>query len=176
MVSPGSLPWSIANRVSYFFDFQGPSMPIDTACSSSLVAIHLACESLKKRECQVAVAGGVNLYLHPAKYQSLCRRRMLAVDGKCRSFGDGDDGFIPGEAVGTVVLKPLLRAIADRDHIYGVIAASACEHGGRSNGYSAPNPNSQAMRIEQALNKAGIDPDGIDYVEGHGTGTQLGDS
>jgi polyketide synthase PksL len=175
-VSPGSLPWSIANRVSYFFDFQGPSMPIDTACSSSLVAIHFACESLKKKECQVAVAGGVNLYLHPAKYQSLCRRRMLALNGKCRSFGDGDDGFIPGEGVGTLVLKPLAKAVEDRDHIYGVVAASTCEHSGRSNGYSVPNPNSQAMLMEHALNKAGIDPESIGYVEGHGTGTQLGDS
>lgn len=176
MVNPGSLPWSIANRVSYFFDFLGPSMPIDTACSSALVAIHLACESLKKQECQVAIAGGVNLYLHPSKFQSLCRRRMLAVDGKCRSFGEGDDGFIPGEGVGTVVLKPLARAIADRDYIYGVVAASASEHSGRSNGYSAPNPNSQAILIEHAMNKAGIDPETIGYVEGHGTGTQLGDS
>jgi len=175
-VTPGSLPWSIANRVSYFFDFQGPSMPVDTACSSSSVAIHLACESLKRKECQLAVAGGVNLYLHPSKYQSLCRRRMLAVDGKCRSFGAGDDGFIPGEGVGTLVLKPLAKAIEDRDHIYGVIAGSAYEHSGRSNGYSAPNPNSQAMLIERALAKAGIEPESIGYVEGHGTGTQLGDS
>ncbi|UXY16151.1 SDR family NAD(P)-dependent oxidoreductase [Chitiniphilus purpureus] len=174
--APGSLPWSIANRVSYFFDFQGPSMPVDTACSSSLVAIHFACESLKQQECQVAIAGGVNLYLHPAKYQSLCRRGMLALDGKCRSFGDGDDGFIPGEGVGALVLKPLSRAIAERDHIYGVLAASVCEHSGRSNGYAAPNPNSQARLIEQALDKAGVDAESIGYVEGHGTGTQLGDS
>ncbi|HEX8611503.1 MAG TPA: SDR family NAD(P)-dependent oxidoreductase [Telluria sp.] len=176
MVNPAALPWSIANRVSYFFDFQGPSMPVDTACSSALVAIHLACESLKRKDCQVAVAGGVNLYLHPAKYQSLCRKRMLAVDGKCRSFGDGDDGFIPGEGVGAFVLKPLARAVADNDYIYGVVAASAYEHSGRSNGYSAPNPNSQAVLIEQVMNKAGIGPEDIGYVEGHGTGTKLGDS
>ncbi|ATQ76808.1 hypothetical protein CR152_21515 [Massilia violaceinigra] len=176
MVNPAALPWSIANRVSYFFDFQGPSMPVDTACSSALVAIHLACESLKRKDCQVAVAGGVNLYLHPAKYQSLCRKRMLAVDGKCRSFGDGDDGFIPGEGVGAFVLKPLARAVADNDYIYGVVAASAYEHSGRSNGYAAPNPNSQAALIEQVMNKAGITPDQIGYVEGHGTGTKLGDS
>jgi polyketide synthase PksL len=176
MVTPGSLPWSIANRVSYFFDFQGPSMPVDSACSSSLVAIHLACESLKRKECQVAVAGGVNLYLHPSKYLSLCRRRMLALDGKCRSFGDGDDGFIPGEGVGSFVLKPLARAIEERDHIYGVVKASAYQHSGRSNGYSAPNPNSQALLIEQTLNQAGISPESIGYVEGHGTGTQLGDN
>jgi acyl transferase domain-containing protein len=175
-VFPSAMPWSIANRVSYFFDFNGPSMPIDTACSSSLVAVHLACESLRKRECQVAIAGGVNLYLHPSKYRSLCQRRMLSLGGKCHSYGSGDDGFVPGEGVGSVVLKPLSKAIHDQDRIHAVIRASAFNHSGRSNGYSAPNPNSQAHLISSALSKAGIDPESISYVEGHGTGTQLGDS
>ncbi|HET8891422.1 MAG TPA: SDR family NAD(P)-dependent oxidoreductase [Candidatus Angelobacter sp.] len=174
-VFPSALPWSIANRVSYFFDFNGPSMPVDTACSSSLVAVHLACESLKNRECQVAIAGGVNLYLHPSKYQSLCQRRMLSLDGKCHSYGAGDDGFVPGEGVGTLVLKPLNKAIEHQDHIYAVIPASAFDHSGRSNGYSAPNPNSQANLIRHTLKKAHIHPETIGYVEGHGTGTQLGD-
>ncbi|HYD79452.1 MAG TPA: SDR family NAD(P)-dependent oxidoreductase [Paucimonas sp.] len=176
IVSPSALPWSIANRVSYFFDFQGPSMPVDTACSSSSVAIHLACESLRRQECQVAVAGGVNLYLHPSKYHGLCQKRMLAAGGKCRSYGAGDDGFVPGEGVGTLVLKPLSRAKADGDHIHAVIVGSAYDHSGRSNGYSAPNPNSQASLIGQTLSKAGIHPESIGYIEGHGTGTQLGDS
>ncbi|WP_116811138.1 SDR family NAD(P)-dependent oxidoreductase [Steroidobacter cummioxidans] len=176
VASASALPWSIANRVSYFFDFQGPSMPIDTACSSSLVAIHLACESLRKRECQVAIAGGVNMYLHPAKYHSLCDRRMLALGGKCRSYGAGDDGFVPGEAIGSLVLKPLNEALRDGDHIYAVVAGSAYDHSGRSNGYSAPNPNSQASVIARALEKAQIHPETIGYIEGHGTGTQLGDS
>jgi acyl transferase domain-containing protein/acyl carrier protein len=171
-----SLPWSLANRVSYFFDFRGPSMPVDTACSSSLVAIHQACESLNRGECQLAIAGAVNLYLHPAKYQSFCQRRMLATLGKCRSYGAGDDGFVPGEGVGSLVLKPLDKAIEHGDHIYAVIRSSAFEHGGRSNGYSAPNPNSQAQLIDHTLRKANIHPDSIGYVEGHGTGTQLGDS
>ncbi|MBZ5509118.1 MAG: SDR family NAD(P)-dependent oxidoreductase [Acidobacteriia bacterium] len=175
IVFPSALPWSIANRVSYFFDFSGPSMPVDTACSSSLVAVHLACESLKRSECQVAIAGGVNLYLHPSKYQSLCQRRMLSLDGKCHSYGAGDDGFVPGEAVGTLVLKPLSKAIEHQDHIYAVIPASAFDHSGRSNGYSAPNPNSQSRLISQTLKKAHIHPETIGYVEGHGTGTQLGD-
>ncbi|MBO9699910.1 MAG: SDR family NAD(P)-dependent oxidoreductase [Sporocytophaga sp.] len=175
-VVPSAQPWSIANRVSYIFDFQGPSMPIDTACSSSLVAIHLACESLKKQECQVAVAGGVNLYLHPSKYHSFCKRRMVSLEGKCRSYGAGDDGFVPGEGVGSVILKPLRKAIADKDHIYAVVAGSAFDHGGRSNGYSAPNPNSQASLIEHTLRKSQIHPETIGYIEGHGTGTQLGDS
>ncbi|WP_198119457.1 SDR family NAD(P)-dependent oxidoreductase [Massilia rhizosphaerae] len=171
-----ALPWSIANRVSYFFDFQGPSMPVDTACSSSSVAIHLACESLRRNECQVAVAGGVNLYLHPSKYQGLCRKRMLAREGKCRSYGAGDDGFVPGEGVGTLILKPLARAIEDGDTIHAVIRASAVDHSGRSNGYAAPNPNAQAALIGRALDAAGIPAESIGYVEGHGTGTQLGDS
>ncbi len=174
--APSALPWSIANRISYFFDFQGPSMPVDTACSSSLVAIHLACESLKKQECQVALAGGVNLYLHPSKYHSFCEKRMLALGSKCRSYGAGDDGFVPGEGVGTVVLKPLSKAIEDQDHIYAVIRGSAFAHSGRSNGYSAPNPNSQADLISEVLSKGKINPETISYVEGHGTGTQLGDS
>ena len=175
-VFPGAMPWSIANRVSYFFDFNGPSMPVDTACSSSLVALHLACESLRRGECQVAIAGGVNLYLHPSKYQSLCQGRMLSIDGKCRSYGAGASGFIPGEGVGTVVLKALSKAIADQDHIYAIIPGSAFDHSGRSNGYSAPNPNSQANLISRVLEKAHIHPETIGYVEGHGTGTPLGDS
>ncbi len=175
-VSASALPWSIANRVSYFFDLQGPSMPVDTACSSSLVALHLACESLRKGECQVAIAGGVNLYLPPAKYLSFCQRRMLATSGKTRSFGAGDEGFVPGEGVGTLILKPLAKALEHGDQIHAVIAASAFDHAGRSNNYSAPNPGSQASLISRALRGAGIHPESIGYVEGHGTGTQLGDS
>jgi len=173
---PTAMPWSIANRVSYFFDFNGPSMPVDTACSSSLVAVHLACESLKRRECQIAIAGGVNLYLHPYKYQSLCQNRMLSLDGMCHSYGAGDDGFVPGEGVGTLVLKQLSKAIADHDQIYSVIRASAYDHSGRSKGYSAPNPNAQANVISRALRNAQIPPESVACVEGHGTGTQLGDS
>ena len=175
-VAAGSLPWSIANRVSYCLDFQGPSMPVDTACSSSSVAIHLACESLRRQECQVAVAGGVNLYLHPSKYHGLCSKRMLAQAGRCRSFGAGDDGFVPGEAVGTLILKPLSRARADGDRIHAVIRGSAVDHSGKSNGYLAPNPNSQARVIARAMENAGVHAESIGYVEGHGTGTQLGDS
>ena len=173
---PSAMPWSIANRVSYFFDFTGPSMPVDTACSSSLVALHLACESIRNGGCQVAIASGVNLYLHPYKYQALCSSRMLSLDGKCQSYGQGADGFVPGEGIGTVLLKPLSKALEHNDHIYGIIAASAFDHGGRSNGYSAPNPNSQAALIGNTLQKANIHPETISYVEGHGTGTPLGDS
>ena len=174
--SLSSLPWSIANRVSYVLDLQGPSLPVDTACSSSLVAIHLACESLRRAECRVAVAGGVNLYLHPAKYHGLCQRRMLAEHGRCRSYGAGDDGFVPGEGVGSLILKTLAQATRDGDRIHGVILASGYDHSGRSNGYSAPNPGAQTALIEAVLRRADIGADSIGYVEGHGTGTQLGDS
>ncbi|XLS29187.1 SDR family NAD(P)-dependent oxidoreductase [Flavobacteriaceae bacterium M23B6Z8] len=175
-LNSSAMPWSIANRVSYMMDFQGPSMPIDTACSSSLVSIHLACESLRKQECQVAIAGGVNLYLHHSKYHSLCKKRMIASGSKNYSFGAGDDGFVPGEGVGSVMLKPLSKAIEDQDHIYAVIKGSTFGHSGASNGYSAPNPNSQSALIDETLKRANVHPETIGYVEGHGTGTQLGDS
>ncbi|WP_332309352.1 SDR family NAD(P)-dependent oxidoreductase [Pseudomarimonas arenosa] len=176
MVTPSAMPWSIANRVSYTLDLQGPSIPVDTACSSSLVAVHLACESLRRGECQLALAGGVNLYLHPAKYHSFCHRRMLALGDACRSYGAGDDGFIPGEGVGTLVLKPLRLAERDGDRIYGVIRGSAYDHSGRSSGYATPNPNAQAQVIAQALAQAGVPARSIGFIEGHGTGTRMGDS
>lgn len=100
---------SLANRISYLFDLKGPSIPIDTMCSSSLTAIHEACEHLYRNECDMAVAGGVNLYLHPSSYSRLCALRMLTADNKNRSFGQGGDGFLPGEGVGAVLLKPLAR-------------------------------------------------------------------
>ncbi|KAF1007424.1 MAG: Polyketide synthase PksL [Luteibacter sp.] len=175
MQAPSSLPWSIANRTSYLFDFRGPSMPVDTACSSALVGLHLACESLRRGDCAVAVAGAVNLYLHPLKYLSLCQRGMLARHGATRSFGEGDEGFVPGEGVATLILKRLDDAIADGDRIHGVVAATGFEHAGRGNGYSAPNPNAQAALIRRVLQAGNIHPDTIDCVEGHGTGTPLGD-
>jgi len=176
MATPSAMPWSIANRVSYFYDFKGPSLPVDTACSSALVALHMACESLRRGECSIAVAGGVNLYLHHSKYLSLCQRRMLATGDKTRSYGAGDEGFVPGEGIGCFILKPYERAIADGDRIHGVIVGSACDHSGRSNGYSAPNPGAQADIVDRALASAHVHPRSIGCVEGHGTGTMLGDS
>jgi acyl transferase domain-containing protein len=175
MPIPVSFPWSVANRVSYLFNFHGPSMPVDTACASSLTAVHMACESIRNGECAMAIAGGVNLYLHPAKYIWLCQMRMLSSKGRCASFGDGADGFVPGEGVGAVLLKPLEAAIRDRDNIYAVIRGSAVNHGGMVYGYTVPNPNAQAQLITQALKKARIDPRTIGYIETHGTGTDLGD-
>jgi acyl transferase domain-containing protein/acyl carrier protein len=175
MVIPTSAPWSIANRVSYLFNFHGPSIPVDTACSSSLTAIHLACDSLKKGECHLAIAGGVNLYLHPSKYIMMCQMKMLSLKGRCQSFGDGGDGFVPGEGVGAVILKPLSLAVRDQDHIYAVIKGTSVNHGGRTNGYTVPNPNAQARLILQCLKNANLDPRTLSYIEAHGTGTFLGD-
>lgn len=168
-------PASIANRVSFFFNLNGPSMSVDTMCSSSLTAIHLACQSLMQGDCETAIAGGVNISIHPNKYLMLSRNKFISTNGRCKSFGQGGDGYVPGEGVGAVLLKPLAKAITDRDHIYGVIKATAINHGGTTNGYTVPNPNAQAGVIEKALRKAGIDPRTISYIEAHGTGTMLGD-
>ncbi|MGP3976825.1 SDR family NAD(P)-dependent oxidoreductase [Streptomyces sp. 8N114] len=166
---------SIANRVSYFYDFHGPSMTVDTMCSSSLTAIHLACEAIRSGQCETAVAGGVNLHSHPNKFVLLSQRRFLSSDGRCRSFGEGGDGYVPGEGVGAVVLKPLERAVADGDHIHGVIKGTALNHGGRTTGYSVPSPAAQGEVIADAFAAAGIDPSAVGYLEAHGTGTALGD-
>ncbi|MBB3120971.1 non-ribosomal peptide synthetase [Pseudoduganella violacea] len=170
-----SSPSSIANRVSYFCNFQGPSMAVDTMCSSSLSAIHLACQSLRLGECSVALAGGVNLSIHPNKYLLLSLGKFASTKGRCESFGAGGDGYVPGEGVGAVVLKPLAHALADGDHIYGVIKGSALNHGGKTNGFSVPNPVAQADVIGLALEQAALAPRALDYIEAHGTGTSLGD-
>ncbi|MGA2655369.1 MAG: SDR family NAD(P)-dependent oxidoreductase, partial [Gammaproteobacteria bacterium] len=166
---------SIANRVSYFLNFHGPSIALDTMCSSSLTSIHLACKSIRDGECDLAIAGGVNVTIHPNKYIFLAQGKFLSSDGHCKSFGEGGEGYVPGEGVGAVLLKSLDQAIADKDHIYGVIKGSSLNHGGKTNGYTVPNPVAQAELIKAALTNAGIDPETISYVEAHGTGTSLGD-
>ncbi|MBA3720787.1 MAG: SDR family NAD(P)-dependent oxidoreductase [Parachlamydiaceae bacterium] len=166
---------SLANRVSYFLNLSGPSLPIDTMCSSSLAAIHEACESIRHGRCQMAFAGGVNLYLHPFTYVELCFLHMLSEDGKCKSFGQNGDGFVPGEGVGVVLLKPLSRAILDKDHIYGVIKSTNINHGGKTNGYTVPSPQAQSNLLQKALEEAKIDSNQLSYIEAHGTGTALGD-
>ncbi|MGI6668749.1 MAG: SDR family NAD(P)-dependent oxidoreductase [Acetivibrionales bacterium] len=172
---PASSYASVANRVSYYFDFSGPSMAVDTMCSSSLTAIHLACKSIQSGECDMAVAGGVNVTIHPNKYILLTHGKFASSDGRCRSFGDGGDGYVPGEGAGAVLLKPLRKAVADGDYIHGIIKGSALNHGGKTNGYSVPNPNAQAEVILEAIQKAKVDPGKITYLEAHGTGTALGD-
>ncbi|WP_165854641.1 type I polyketide synthase [Streptomyces sp. V2] len=167
--------WSIANRVSYVLDFRGPSLTVNTACSASLTAVHLACESLRSGECSVAVAGGVNLILHESHLRTLAENGMTSPGDRVRAFGKGADGFVDGEGVGAVVLKPLDRAIADGDRVYGVIRSSAVNSGGKTGGYTVPSPAAQAEVIRTSLRRAGIDPRTIGCVEAHGTGTPLGD-
>lgn len=166
---------SIANRLSFFLDLSGPSMPVDTMCSSSLTAIHQACEQLRSGACEAAFVGAVNLYLHPSSYYYLSSLRMLASDGRCRSFGEGGSGFVPGEGAAAMLLKPLDRAIADGDPVHGVILSSHVNHGGRTNGFMVPNPRAQASVVREAFDKAGVNARHVSYIEAHGTGTALGD-
>ena len=164
-----------ANRLSYLLNFQGPSMAVDTACSSSLVAVHLACQSLRTGECDLALAGGVNLMLSPTLTIALSQAGMLSPDGRCKTFDASADGYGRGEGCGVVVLKPLKRALAAGDPILAVIKGSAINQDGLSNGLTAPNGLAQQQVMRKALQKAGVRPDEISYVEAHGTGTALGD-
>lgn len=175
MYPANSQVFSIANRVSYVMNFTGPSLTVDTACSSSFYALHLACESIRSGQSRMAIAGGVNLSLHPSKYITLAQGQFSASDGRCRAFCEGGTGYVPAEAVGAVFLKPLQEAVADEDIIYGVIKGTATSHGGKANGYTVPNPVSQSMAIEKALHQGGVDPRSISCIEAHGTGTALGD-
>ena len=174
-VRPATHFASFANRVSFAFDLSGPSLPVDTMCSSSLTAIHQACEDLRAGRTHMALAGGVNLYLHPSNFVDLCAARMLSPDGICRSFGKGANGFVPGEGVGCVVLKPLSRAREDGDRIHAIIHATAINHGGHTNGYTVPNPLAQRDLVRAALAQAGLNAHDIGCIEAHGTGTGLGD-
>jgi acyl transferase domain-containing protein/acyl carrier protein len=164
-----------ANRISYSFDFRGPSIAIDTACSSSLVAVHLACSSLRNGESTLAVAGGVNLILSPAITMNFTKAGVMAPDGRCKTFDAAANGYVRSEGAGLVVLKPLSRALADGDPIYAVIRGSAVNQDGRSNGLMAPNPLAQESVLREAYRKAGVSPGDVQYVEAHGTGTLLGD-
>ncbi|MER6142061.1 amino acid adenylation domain-containing protein [Streptomyces sparsogenes] len=166
---------SVANRVSYFFDFTGPSVALDTMCSSSLVTIHQACLALRNGDCEVAVAGGVNITSHPVKYLQLAQRGFLSEDGRCRSFGEGGTGYVPAEGSGAVLLKRLDAALADGDRVLAVVKASAVNHGGTGKGFSVPNPKAQGDLVRAALDRAGLRPADLDYLEAHGTGTALGD-
>jgi len=175
MLALGGSAASIANRVSYIFNFQGPSMALDTMCSSSLTAIHLACLSIERGDCDAAIAGGVNVSIHPNKYLLLSQGNFVSSKGRCESFGKGGDGYVPGEGVGAVLLKPLAQAVADGDHIYGVIKSTTLNAGGKTNGYTVPNPIAQGELIKKSFNRAGVNARAVSYIEAHGTGTSLGD-
>ncbi|OLM31354.1 Malonyl CoA-acyl carrier protein transacylase [Pseudonocardia sp. Ae717_Ps2] len=165
----------LANRVSWFMDLHGPSMTIDTLCSSSLVALHTAVRSLREGECGIALVAGVHMALSPQYFQLGSRLRSFSPTGSSRAFDDGADGFVPGEGVVTVVLKPLRDALADGDPVHAVVTGTAVNHGGRAAGLTVPTTNAQRDVVDAALRDAGVSPDSISLVEAHGTGTGLGD-
>jgi phthiocerol/phenolphthiocerol synthesis type-I polyketide synthase A len=165
----------IANRLSYVFDLRGPSVTVDTACSSSLVAVHLACQSLRSGESDLALAAGVNVLLSPAPTRSFDAVQAMSPTGACHSFDASADGFVRSEGAGVLVLKRLSDALAAGDRVLAVVRGSAVNQDGRSNGLMAPNPAAQMAVLRAAYADAGVDPRDVDYVEAHGTGTLLGD-
>ncbi len=178
-VSPAALVGNLRNliaaRVAHHLDLSGPAMAVDTACSSSLVALHLARRSLEAGECDVAVVGGVSLNLTPTPYRLLEAAQALSPTGRCRAFGSGADGFVPGEGAAAIVLEPLAAAQAAGDRVLAVVRGSAVNNDGRSLSLMAPNPLLQEAVIADAYRDAGIDAATVSYVEAHGTGTAIGD-
>ncbi len=165
-----------ANRISYFYNLHGPSIAIDTACSSSLSAVHLACQSLRNGECNMAMAGGVNIILSPAHTIAFTKSGVLAPDGKCKSFDDLANGYVRGEGGGIVVLKPLYLAEKDRDPILAIIPGSAMAQDGHTNGLMAPSHIAQELLLRSSYRSCNITTDMVQYVEAHGTGTRIGDA
>jgi acyl transferase domain-containing protein/enoyl-CoA hydratase/carnithine racemase/acyl carrier protein/NAD(P)-dependent dehydrogenase (short-subunit alcohol dehydrogenase family) len=165
----------LANRISYFFDFNGPSLTIDTACSASLVALHTAIKSLRLSECSAALVGGVNLICYPDLSIAYQSAGMLSPDARCKVFDVKANGYVRSEGAVVLLLKPLRKAIEDNDHIHAVIKGSAVNHGGLAGGLTVPNPQKQSELYIAAWKNAGISPQELSYIEAHGTGTSLGD-
>lgn len=165
----------IPNRISYWFDFHGPSVAVDTACSSSLVAIHQAIQAIQSGDCEAALAGGINICCTPRRYISFAHAGMLSPEGACRTFDRAANGYVRGEGGALLLLKPLERALADGNPIYGLVRASGVNHGGSANSLTAPNPNAQAELLSSVFRRGSASPESIGYIEAHGTGTALGD-
>lgn len=165
----------IPNRISYAFDFRGPSVNVDTACSSSLVSTHYAVKALRAGEADVALAGGVNILANPFVSTAFGELGVISPTGAIHAFSDDADGFVRAEGAGMLVLKRVGDAMADGDNILAVIKGSAVNSDGHSNGLTAPNPDAQVDVLERAYEDAGVDPTQVDYIEAHGTGTILGD-
>lgn len=172
---PGLSPAMLANRVSYLLGFTGPSEPVDTACSSALVALQHAVMAIEAGQCEQALVGGVNLLLSPTLYQSFGRAGMLSVRGACAAFDAAADGYVRGEGCAVVLLKPLARAVADGDTVWGVVRGVAVNHGGRVRSLTTPSAYAQSRVIIEAMTQAGVAPGACSYIEAHGTGTPLGD-
>src|SRR3954453_3772331 len=164
-----------ANRLSYLFDLHGPSLAVDTACSSLLMATHLACQSIWKGECEMALTAGVNLILRPEGTIGFSKASMLASDGRCKSFDARANGYVRSDGTGVLVLKPMSRALTDGDPIYAVVRGTSVNQDGRTTGISLPNRAAQEEMLREAYRQAGITPEHVQYVEAHGTGTPVGD-
>lgn len=171
----GNHQYMLANRISYYLDLKGPSVSVDAACASSLVAIHEARHSLLSGQCAYALAGGVWLSFDPWFYISLSKAGVISPDGRCKTFDENANGFVQGEGVGLLLLQRLDDALADGNHVYGILRGSAVNHGGRGQSLTAPRVSAQKCVINSAIQDAGIDPADIGYIEAHGTGTYLGD-
>ncbi|MGB3442628.1 MAG: amino acid adenylation domain-containing protein [Actinophytocola sp.] len=171
----GTMMTMVSNRISYCFDFRGPSVSIDTACSSSLVAVHLACESLRRGESSVALAGGTLLHMTPQYTIAETKGGFLSPDGRSRAFDAAANGYVRAEGVGVVVLKLLRDCLRDGDPIHAVILGSGVNQDGRTNGITVPNPDAQTSLIERVCAQAGITPGDLQYIEAHGTSTPVGD-
>lgn len=171
----GNLPAILPSRISYYLNLKGPTMVIDTACSSSLVAVHVACRAIQQGDCSMALVGGVNLFAVPIMNEVVQGIGIIASDGRAKTFDDECDGVGQGEAVATIVLKPLKKAIESNDNIYAVIKGSAINQDGKSIGITAPNVTAQTAVICEAWDNASIDPKTISYIEAHGTATKIGD-
>jgi acyl transferase domain-containing protein/aryl carrier-like protein len=171
----GMMMTMLANRLSYAFDFRGPSMTVDTACSGSLVAVHLAAQALWSGECALALAGGVNVMLAPNMTIAESKGGFLSPDGRCKTFSAAANGYARGEGAGVVVLKPLSRAQQDGDVVYATIIGTAVSQDGHTDGITVPNGAAQEAAMRAAYDRAGVTPDKIHYLEAHGTGTPVGD-
>ena len=164
-----------SNRISYFYNFTGPSVSVDTACSSSLVALHYACMSLKNDDCDIAVVAGANAILNDDITNVFLNSRMLSPDFKCKTFDEAANGYVRGEGIGAVILKKKSCALKDGNHIYASVLGSAVNQDGKSNGLTSPNLSSQVKLIKKAMKNASVTANDIQYLEAHGTGTNLGD-
>ncbi|GAB7196398.1 SDR family NAD(P)-dependent oxidoreductase [Dickeya oryzae] len=171
----GSVVSELANRISFLMNLRGPSFSIATTCASSLTSVHIARKAILGGECDMALAGGVNLSLHPSKYMLLQEMKVLSADGKEHTFDERANGLIPSEGSGIVVLKRLSRALADGDHIYGVLRGSSIGHAGTGAGQYLPNLTVMEETAVRAINEAGIDVNELTYIESHGAATELGD-
>ncbi|XP_035677112.1 phthiocerol synthesis polyketide synthase type I PpsC-like [Branchiostoma floridae] len=165
----------VAARVAYTFNLTGPALTVDTACSSGLYAVHLGCQAIKTGDCSMAVCGGVSFILRPNMFVSLCRAGMASPEGRCKPFSAAADGYARGEGCGVVILKKLSKALENNDHIWGVIHTAVNQDGRTTIPITAPSQSQQEKLLRSILERYRFDPDHIDYIEAHGTGTPVGD-